>query len=51
LNSLQDPKNIAKDVSSPGHGHWGNGDYVIILKEFKNIEHVLPLIKQSYEEN
>ena len=26
-------------------------DYVIILKEFKNIEHILPLIKQSHEEN
>jgi predicted transport protein len=49
--TLQDSKGIAKDVSSPGHGHWGNGDYVIILKEFKNIEYILPLIKQSYEEN
>jgi predicted transport protein len=40
-----------RTINQPGHGHWGNGDYVIILKEFKNMEHVLPLIKQSYEEN
>lgn len=48
---LQDPKGVSKDVSFPGHGHWGNGDYVIILKETKSIEYALSLIKQSYEEN
>ena len=49
--TLQDPKGISKDVSSPGHVHWGNGDYVIILKDTKSIEYALSLIKQSYEQN
>lgn len=45
--TLIDPKGIAKDVSPPGHGHWGNGDYLIILKDDKSIEYALLLIRKS----
>jgi predicted transport protein len=48
---LNDPKGITKDVSPPGHGHWGNGDYVLILRNSVGIEDILPLIGQSYDED
>lgn len=47
--SLNDPKNLAEDVSSKGH--WGNGDYVIKLTSPENLGYVISLIRQSYERN
>jgi predicted transport protein len=47
--TLNDPKGMAEDVSTKGH--WGNGDYVIKLKEAKDLGYVLSLIRQSYEKN
>lgn len=38
---------LIKDVS--GIGHWGNGDYEIILKNEKDIDYTLTLIKKSYQ--
>ncbi|MBA3286170.1 MAG: DUF1524 domain-containing protein [Nitrosopumilus sp.] len=46
---LIDPLHLAIDVSSTGH--WGNGDYLITLTNTKNIENIIPLIRQSYDEN
>lgn len=46
---LNDPQNIARDVSAIGH--WGNGDYELILKNDDNIEYIMYLIKQAYEYN
>jgi predicted transport protein len=44
-------RHILKEQSTNQGTAIGEMETVIILKEFKNIEHVLPLIKQSYEEN
>lgn len=47
LGELDDPKQIARDVSSIGK--WGNGDYEIKINNDKNLEYISSLIKQSYE--
>ena len=41
---LDDPKNITKDVSQLGH--WGTGDYEIIVSDSKYLEYIMSLIKQ-----
>lgn len=46
---LKDPYNIARDVSNVGH--WGNGDYEIVIKSFDDIDNLLPLVKQSLSKN
>lgn len=46
---LDDPKNIARDVSNIGH--WGNGDYEISISNDENFEYIMSLIKQSYDKN
>lgn len=47
--SLEDPLNIARDVS--GVGHWGNGDYSVDILNSDDIDKVIPLIKQSVKIN
>jgi len=47
--SVDDPKNISRDVSKIGH--WGNGDFEIKVSNDKNLEYILSLIRQSYEMN
>ncbi len=42
---LDDPKKLARDVSSIGH--WGNGDYEIIVSDTSNIEYIMSLVKQA----
>lgn len=42
---LDDPKKLTKDVSQLGH--WGNGDYQIIVKDTQNLEYIMSLIKQA----
>lgn len=44
-NHLDDPKKLARDVSSIGH--WGNGDYEIVIKDTKNLEYIMSLVKQA----
>lgn len=46
---LDDPKNLAKDVSSIGH--WGNGDYEISVQDTKDLEYIMSLIKQAINLN
>lgn len=41
---LDDPKNITKDVSQLGH--WGTGDYEIIVSDSKYLEYIMSLVKQ-----
>ena len=43
--TLNDPLNISKDIS--GIGHWGNGDYCIVIDKKDDIDNIIPLIKQS----
>lgn len=47
--SLNDPKNITRDVSNVGH--WGNGDYEITFNNPADIGYILTLVRQSYEKN
>jgi len=42
---LDDPKNIAQDVSNIGH--WGNGDYQVQVENDKDLEYIMSLIKQA----
>lgn len=46
---LDDPKNMARDVSKVGH--WGNGDYQISLTPTSDLDYLITLIKQSYEKH
>jgi len=42
---LDDPKQLAEDVSEKGH--WGNGDYQIQVETDKDLEYIMSLIKQA----
>mgnify|MGYP000878511215 CR=1 FL=1 len=42
---LDDPKNLATDVSNIGH--WGNGDYELKVQDTDNLEYIMSLIKQT----
>ncbi|GAB7307137.1 DUF5655 domain-containing protein [Enterococcus gallinarum] len=44
---LNDSRNLARDVSKIGH--WGNGDYEVIMKNNQEIEYIASLIKQSWK--
>lgn len=46
---LNDPKNLARDVSEVGH--WGNGDYEFHIGSDKDLDYIVSLIKQSYKKN
>ena len=46
---LNDPKNLIRDVSKIGH--WGNGDYEIIMKPDLDLDYIMTLIKQSYRKH
>lgn len=43
---LDDPLGKTEDLS--GKGHWGNGDYKLLIKSEDDIEYGISLIKQSY---
>lgn len=45
LGQLEDPKGLMRDVSKTGH--WGNGDYETIIKNTKDLEYIMSLIKQA----
>jgi predicted transport protein len=49
IGELDDPKRIARDVSNIGH--WGNGDYEIIIRPSEDIDYLMMLVKQSYKEH
>ena len=49
LGGLEDPRKIAEDVSESGH--WGNGDYRIIIHDATDIEYIISLVKQSFDRN
>jgi len=51
-DSLKDPLKLTKDISEIGH--WGNGDYCVIIDkkdDIDNIDNIIPLIKQSLKVN
>ncbi len=43
--TLDDPKQLARDVSNAGH--WGNGDYELKITSDEHLEYILSLVKQS----
>jgi predicted transport protein len=43
---LDDPQNVARDVSEVGH--WGNGDYQVLVESSETLDYLMTLIKQSY---
>lgn len=45
--SLEDPREIARDMSDIGH--WGNGDYEIKIGPDDDLDYLMTLIKQSYK--
>ena len=45
--NLDDPRNLMRDVSEIGH--WGNGDYEVVVKDDKHLEYIMSLIKQALE--
>ena len=44
-DSLDDPKSMTRDVSTTGH--WGNGDYELIIANTNNKEYIMSLVKQA----
>ncbi|MBU2062186.1 MAG: hypothetical protein KKH44_10110 [Bacteroidetes bacterium] len=42
---LDDSKGLMKDVSETGH--WGNGDYEVVVSNTTNLEYIMSLIKQA----
>jgi predicted transport protein len=46
---LNDTFNIARDLSKPKRiGHWGNGDYEVLIKNKEEMNKLFELIRQSY---
>ena len=43
---LDDPENLARDVSEVGH--WGNGDYQVIVESSEKLDYLMKLIEQSF---
>jgi predicted transport protein len=49
---LKDPYKIARDLTKPKPvGHWGNGDYEVIIHNNGELSKLFELIKQSYNYN
>ena len=46
---LNDPHKIARNVSNIGH--YGNGDYELVITKTEDIKTLIELVKQSYEKN
>ena len=43
--NLDDPKKLTRDVSETGH--WGNGDYELLITNTDNLEYIMSLAKQA----
>jgi len=48
---LNDPQKLARDLTKPKTGHWGNGDYEVKLESENETDAIFSLIKQSYDLN
>ncbi len=49
FGELSDPNRMARNVANIGH--YGNGDYEVIISKKEQIEPMMELIKQSYQKN
>ncbi len=48
FDKIKDPKNLCKDVSDIGK--WGNGDVEVSLQRPSELDDVIELVKQAFEE-
>lgn len=48
FDKIKDPENLCKDVS--GLGRWGNGDVEIGLSSNSQLDYIMDLIEQAFEE-
>ena len=48
FDRIKDPKGICKDVSRLGR--WGNGDVEVGLENLSDLDYIMELIKQAFEE-
>ena len=46
---IYDSKNLCKDYTNKGH--WGNGNTEIEISSVEQIDYIIDLIKQSFENN
>lgn len=46
---LKDPDGLAKLVDETGH--WGNGDYQVMVSDVESFDYMMTLIRQSFKEN
>ena len=46
--TLKDPTNLTTDIS--GRGHWGNGDYWVLVDKDTDFDDLMFLITQSYKD-
>jgi len=47
FNEINDPKKLCIDVSNTGR--WGNGDVEVVLSKEEDLEYIVFLIKQAYD--
>jgi predicted transport protein len=47
--TVDDPKKMSRDVSAVGH--WGNGDYQVLVESNESLDYLMTLIKQSFEKH
>lgn len=47
VGQLDDPKQLAQDVSNVGH--WGNGDYQVQVENDNDLEYIMSLVKQVFK--
>lgn len=47
--TLNDPDKLMKNIADVGH--WGNGDYSVIINQKTDLDYVMFLIKQSYNKH
>ena len=48
FDNIKDPKNLCKDISNLGR--WGNGDVEVNLHDSSELDDVMELVQQAFEE-
>ncbi len=47
FKEIRDPKNVCKDITNLGR--WGNGDVQVDISKFDELDYIMYLIKQSFD--
>ena len=48
FDKIKDPKNLCRDIS--GLGRWGNGNVEVNLRHTSELDDVIELVEQAFEE-